>query len=167
MAHPSCSPSLHLQALIASGEYSSVYAARRSGSNETIALKVYNRDRVRSSSECLRRALREKHAMEMLARMPHPFVTSYRFACSDDDHLYLGMEQVGGGDLLTILETKGPLAPKDARVYAGELCLALGTQSALSPLPHIPTLAIPALSHPLACPIAQDTCTRWTSCTAT
>ena len=117
---------LTIQTLVANGGYSSVYTATRQGNNAIFALKVYDRTRCRQSPDMLRRAVREKHALELVAMLPHPFLVGYQCSYVDDQHVYLVMEQVGGGDLFNVLQTRGPLQAADARCHLAEVCLALG-----------------------------------------
>ena len=117
---------IRLQRLVSSGDLSSVFVARRNNDDDAVVVKCYNRDIVRTSQERLQRVLRERHALEMAALLPHPFVVGFRFAHVDPTFVYLGMENVGGGDLFSLMHTRGPFAPAQVRLYAAELCLALG-----------------------------------------
>jgi len=118
---------LQYVSLISTGERCSIFLARRPGHGaQTVAVKVYPRDRASSPQRDALRVLRERHSLERVTRDAHPFIVSYRFAYMDDRRLFLGMDLCGGGDLYSVLQSRGPLSPSNARCYAGELCLALG-----------------------------------------
>ena len=122
MAHST----LRLHGLLCSGEFSSLFLAQRNDDHEITVAKCFNRACVRRNPEMLRRILREKWVMETLCRLPHPFIVGHRYAHIDHDTVFLGMENVGGGDIFSLLQKRGPFSPEQVRCYAGELCLALG-----------------------------------------
>ena len=123
---PSTVAQLRLHALISSGEYSSLFMAQRDNEGEIVVVKRFSREGIQETPEGLRRVLREKWAMQTLSQLPHPFVVRYRFAHVDPMSVFLGMEHVGGGDLFSELQRRGPFAPAQARCYAAEIALALG-----------------------------------------
>ena len=74
---------IRLQRLVSSGDLSSVFVAQRNNDDDAVVVNCYNRDIVRTSQERLQRVLRERHALEMAALLPHPFVVGFRFAHVD------------------------------------------------------------------------------------
>ena len=60
-----------------------------------------------------------------MARKQHPYIVSLKQSFQDELHLYLVMDYVGGGDLFALLEKRGRFHESWARVYAGEIALAL------------------------------------------
>ena len=117
---------LRLHGLISSGEFSTLFLAQRNTDTEIVVVKCFDRSFIRRSPEAVMRVVREKWAMETLARLPHPCIVANRFAHIDDGFVFLGMENVGGGDVCTELQRTGPFPPERVRVYAAEICMALG-----------------------------------------
>ena len=75
-----------------------------------------------------RRCLRERFTLDAVRRLPHPFIVQLSWAAQDDDgqFLLLAMDQAGAGDLLALIERRGPLTPRETRFYLSEVALALG-----------------------------------------
>ena len=63
--------------------------------------------------------------LQEMARKQHPYIVSLHQSFQDDLHLYLVMDFVGGGDLFALLEKRGQFHESWARVYVGEIALAL------------------------------------------
>ena len=62
-----------------------------------------------------------------MALLPHPFIIRHLYSAQNGTFLFLGMENVGGGDVFTLLQQRGPLAPELASNLRGRgLPLALG-----------------------------------------
>ena len=118
--------SLRLHGLVRNGEYSSIFLAQRNKEAGVVVVKSFNRAFVRQRPEVLRRVLREKWALETLGRLPHPFIVAKCFSHIDNRSVFLGMENVGGGDMFTVLQSRGAFRPRQALSYMGEICLALG-----------------------------------------
>ena len=116
---------LELQALIAMGDFSTLFLAHRARDADLSAVKCFSREQVRANA-LSRRVQGEKSALALVAHLPHPFVLRYLYTHYDAEKLYLGMEYVGGCDLFTLVQNKGPLTPNWTRMYAAEMCLALG-----------------------------------------
>jgi serine/threonine protein kinase len=60
----------------------------------------------------------------VLLKVSHPFVIQLHFAFQTSRMLYLGLEYMSGGDLFERL-SEGGVPIEDARIYIGELALAL------------------------------------------
>ena len=83
--------------------------ATRNGDGEIVVVKAFDRSFIEQvqNRNSLVRVLREKHVMQTVARLPHPFLVSIRFSCIDPDCACIGMENVGGGDLYALLQRRG------------------------------------------------------------
>ena len=118
---------LFLHGLISSGDFSSVFlAGKADDSSVPVVIKCFTRSLVTQNADSLTRVWREQHSLASLAVKPHPFVVRHLFSHVDDTFLFLGMENVGGGDMFTLLQRMGPLPPEFAKVYTAEMVLALG-----------------------------------------
>ena len=104
---------------------------RRHADPVSSAIKIYPRGAAQDTRRTCLRVLREKHALLWMAKLPHPFIVGFRFSCVDRHRLFLGMEQAGGGDLYTLIQTHGPQPHAELMCYTGELCLAVGHMHAL------------------------------------
>lgn len=54
-----------------------------------------------------------------------PWVVELKFSFQDDKYLYLVMEYLAGGDLMTLLMKKDILSEDEAKFYIAELILAV------------------------------------------
>ena len=118
------SPSLHLQGLLDMGEFGTIYLCATG--DELSAVKCFSRARAGEDEQRARHVQREKHILKLVSRLPHPFILHFRFVRFDNEHMFLGMEYIHGCSVFTLLQSRGSLSPDWARVYAAEVCLALG-----------------------------------------
>jgi serine/threonine protein kinase len=94
-----------LQERLGEGGMGEVYKARDTRSEQTVALKVINRERL-TSSTAVERFLREVKAVSQLS---HPnIVNAYDSGRVGDVH-YFAMEYVAGLDLARMVKDRGPL----------------------------------------------------------
>eukprot|EP00962_Isochrysis_galbana_P008438 scaffold2325_cov105-Isochrysis_galbana.AAC.7 len=63
--------------------------------------------------------------LQEMADKRHPYIVSLQHSFQDDQHLYLVMDFIGGGDLFSLIEKKGRLPEAWARIYSAEIALAL------------------------------------------
>ena len=118
------SPSILLQGIIASGEFSAVYLCATN--KALMVVKCFERARVSADKSLVRRVQNEKYILSLVSQLPHPFIVQLRFTHFDTDQMFLGMDYVAGCDAFTLLHHKGSLSPDWTRLYAAEVCLALG-----------------------------------------
>lgn len=74
--------------------------------------------------EQINHAWSERH---VLVAADHPFVCQLCFAFQNKDYLYLVMEFLPGGDLMTLLIDRDVLSEQDARFYIAEMVVAIDT----------------------------------------
>jgi serine/threonine protein kinase len=79
--------------------------------------------------------------------VPHTNLVGYEGSLLTDEAAVLCIENVGGGDLFTLLERRGPFAPEQARIYIGEICLALGHLHSLDIIHRDVTVRTRATTH--------------------
>ena len=161
-----------LERLVHLGAFNSVFLARRrNGDDRLLVAKLYNRTDIQSQPDLAKRVLNERRILEVVSKAPHAFLVGFEGALLTTDAACLCMEAVGYLDLFTLLdETHGPFAPEHARVYIGEITLALGHLHAFDIIhrnvkvrteaPHGPRVlacgAVPSAVSREAC----DGCTR-------
>ncbi|XP_042389195.1 serine/threonine-protein kinase tricornered-like [Zingiber officinale] len=78
-------------------------------------------------SEMLRRGQVEhvKAERNLLAEVDSPYIVKLYFSFQDDEYLYLIMEYLPGGDMMTLLMRKDTLTDNEARFYIAETVLAI------------------------------------------
>jgi serine/threonine kinase 38 len=62
---------------------------------------------------------------EVLSLSNNPWVVDLKCSFQDENYLYLVMEYLPGGDLMTLLMTRDILSENDSRFYAAQLVLAI------------------------------------------
>ena len=93
---------------------------------ELLAMKVVQKEHLLlRGHSTVSQAITEKQILQEMASKPHPFVVSLHYAFQTEDSLYLLMDFVGGGDLFSLMESKGALPEPHVVVYTAELVLAL------------------------------------------
>lgn len=57
---------------------------------------------------------------DILSKAKYEWIVDLKYSFTDDDHLYLVMEYLGGGDLMTLLMKRDILTEEEARFYMAE-----------------------------------------------
>jgi serine/threonine protein kinase len=122
---------LTIDNLIHVGTNSSIFQGRRHDDHQFLVTKLYDRTRINSQPELADRLLNERRLLEAASKEPHAFIVGFKCALVTAQAVCICMENVGGGDLFTLLERHGPFAPEHARIYVGEVALAVGHLHAL------------------------------------
>jgi serine/threonine protein kinase len=88
--------------------------------------KVYAMKKLKKS-EMLRRGQVEHVKVErnLLAKVDNNCIVKLYCSFQDDEHLYLIMEYLPGGDMMTLLMRKDTLKEDEARFYVGQTVLAI------------------------------------------
>jgi serine/threonine protein kinase len=110
-----------LLSLLGTGTFANVFAARRVGSTERIALKV-SKDPVQSEATALR-ALREIRILGSLAN-PH-VVHIFDHGLGADERWYMVMELLEGGSMATQHDFDTPMEAREAVRLIHQACLGL------------------------------------------
>jgi serine/threonine protein kinase len=66
-----------------------------------------------------------KAERDALSIVQSPFIVTLFYSFQDDDYLYLVMEYLPGGDIMTLLIRKDILSEEEVRFYIAETVLAL------------------------------------------
>lgn len=66
-----------------------------------------------------------KAERNVLAEVDSPCIVKLYYSFQDDDYLYLVMEYLPGGDMMTLLMRKDTLSEREARFYVGQAVLAI------------------------------------------
>ena len=68
-----------------------------------------------------------KAERDVLVRARNPWIVDLKYSFQDEKHLYLIMEFLAGGDLMTLLMRKDILSEDESRFYIAETILSIET----------------------------------------
>ena len=69
--------------------------------------------------------LHVKAEQEVLSKSDCPWIVELKYSFQDDDYLYLVMEFLPGGDLMSLLMAKDILPEEQAKLYTAQMVLAI------------------------------------------
>jgi tRNA A-37 threonylcarbamoyl transferase component Bud32 len=110
-----------LEEKIGEGAFASVWRARHTVANRSVAIKLIEKSGVDSASE----RTRMQREIALLKRMRHPFIAEFFWVTEDTDYHYLVMELAPHGNLLSYINSRGRLSEELARRYFTELIAVL------------------------------------------
>uniref|UniRef100_A0A0E0A1H6 non-specific serine/threonine protein kinase n=1 Tax=Oryza glumipatula TaxID=40148 RepID=A0A0E0A1H6_9ORYZ len=110
-----------LLTIIGRGAFGEVRLCREKASKNVYAMKKLKK------SEMLRRGQVEhvKAERNLLAEVDSAFIVKLYYSFQDEEYLYLIMEYLPGGDMMTLLMRKDTLTEDEARFYIAETVLAI------------------------------------------
>ena len=108
-------------AVLGRGGYGKVLLVQHTGTRALYAMKTLKKSAVIRRKQ-VGRTMVEKLILE---RVAHPFIVNLVFSFQTRKKLYMVMEYVMGGDLFTLLSTRGLASEPRARLYMAEMILAL------------------------------------------
>jgi len=107
--------------VIGRGAYGKVLQVAHATTGLVYAMKVYSKSFLAEKDQ-LGYTISEK---KIMARLRHPFIVSLRFAFQTRTRLFLLSDYCGGGELFRMFHKRGLLMEDEARVYLGEIVLAI------------------------------------------
>lgn len=107
--------------IIGRGAFGEVRIVREKTTNKIMAMKKLKK------AEMLRRGQVEhvKAERNVLAEVHNPYIVKLFYSFQDEEHLYLVMEYLPGGDVMTLLMRKDILSEEETRFYMAETVLAI------------------------------------------
>ncbi|KAG6537911.1 hypothetical protein ZIOFF_003014 [Zingiber officinale] len=110
-----------LLTIIGRGAFGEVRICKEKTTGHVYAMKKLKK------SEMLRRGQVEhvKAERNLLAEVDSAYIVKLYFSFQDDEYLYLIMEYLPGGDMMTLLMRKDTLTEDEARFYVAETVLAI------------------------------------------
>jgi hypothetical protein len=115
------------------GAFGRVLLAEAKTDCKLYALKIISKKNMRSSDRRQAKAERDiLHCMTLKA--PHPFTSGLKFAFQSENHLYLGMDYIPGGNLRELIKRFKYLPEDWVIFYATELILAISHLHSLNVL---------------------------------
>ncbi|KAI9252421.1 kinase-like domain-containing protein [Phascolomyces articulosus] len=112
----------YLIRVIGKGAFGKVHQVQHKRTLHEYALKCINKSRcveVRAANNMVAER-------RLLERIEYPLVVNLRYAFQDDDHLFMALDLMLGGDLRFQLERLGKLTEMQARFYVAQISLSLG-----------------------------------------
>ena len=107
--------------VIGVGSFGTVKLTRDNHTGAAFAVKEIAKARLPRPKD-IAKFVSEKTILESIK---HPLVVDYYGTCQDAKKLYLVMEFVQGGELLSLLDTRGTLTVEETRFYAAEIAAGL------------------------------------------
>eukprot|EP00798_Chlamydomonas_sp_ICE-L_P021216 gene21216-28126_t len=107
--------------IIGRGAFGEVRIVKERTTGKILAMKKLKK------SEMLRRGQVEhvKAERNVLAEVHSPFVVKLFYSFQDEQYLYLAMEYLAGGDMMTLLMRKDILSEEDTRFYMAESVMGI------------------------------------------
>lgn len=109
--------------MIGRGAFGEVFLVRHRASGAHYAMKKLPKKKMMDKGTA-NHAWSERH---VLVAANHPFVCNLCFAFQSNDHLYLVMEYLAGGDLMNLLIARDTLTEEESRFYVAEMVVAIDT----------------------------------------
>ena len=107
--------------IIGKGAFGEVRVVRYKPTGEIFAMKKLNKTEMLYKNQ----VQHVKAERNVLANIENPWIVELRFSFQDEKNLYLVMEYLGGGDLMTLLIRKNILTEAEAKFYVAECILAI------------------------------------------
>ena len=107
--------------IIGQGAFGEVRVCKYIPTNDIVAIKKMKKLEMHEKNQILHvRAERE-----VLSQAKNDWIVNLKFSFQDNKYLYLGMEYLPGGDLMSLLMDRDILPELDAKFYAAELVLCI------------------------------------------
>lgn len=108
-------------AIIGRGAFGEVRVCRWKETNEIVAMKKMNK----SEMEYKNQVAHVRAERDILATAANPWIVELKCSFQDDKYLYLVMEYLPGGDLMTLLMKRDILTEEESKFYMAEAVILL------------------------------------------
>jgi serine/threonine kinase 38 len=109
--------------VIGKGAFGEVRVVRHKASGEVMALKKLSKNEMVYKNQ----VAHVRAERDVLATGSMPWTVELKYSFQDERHLYLAMEYLQGGDLMTLLMRKDILTEADSRFYIAEIIEAVSS----------------------------------------
>ena len=106
---------------ISKGAFGSVFLSRKTNTNDIFAIKIMKKDEM-VGKNMVNHVLAERKVLSVLSS---EFIVRMFYAFQSQNHLYLVMEYLCGGDLSSLLSSLGSFSTEMTLQYSAEIALAL------------------------------------------
>ena len=107
--------------IIGKGAFGEVRICKYIPTGDVVAIKKMKKDEMHKKNQ----VLHVRAERDVLSQAKNQWIVELKFSFQDQKFLYLGMEYLPGGDLMTLLMARDILPEEDAKFYAAEMVLAI------------------------------------------
>ena len=107
--------------IIGKGAFGEVRVCRHIPTDDIIAIKKMRKDEMHKKNQ----VLHVRAERDVLSEAKNEWIVTLKFSFQDTKFLYLGMEFLAGGDLMSLLMARDILPEEEAKFYAAEMVLAI------------------------------------------
>lgn len=107
--------------IIGKGAFGEVRVCKYLPTGDIVAIKKMKKEEMHKKKQILH----VRAEKDVLSEAKNPWIVDLKFSFQDQKYLYLGMEFLPGGDLMSLLMEKDILPEQDAKFYAVELVLSI------------------------------------------
>jgi ribosomal protein S6 kinase alpha-5 len=121
-----CQSDFELLQVLGTGAYGKVFLVRKirgSNSGKLFAMKILKKAYVTRKRKTAEHTVTERDVLEAIR--DSPFLATLHYAFQTDTKLHLIMDYVCGGEMFTHLHERGKFTEDEARIYIGEIVVAL------------------------------------------
>ena len=107
--------------IIGKGAFGEVRVCRYIPNNTIVAIKKMKKEEMHKKNQ----VLHVRAERDVLSEAKNEWIVDLKFSFQDQNFLYLGMEFLPGGDLMSLLMAKDILPEQEAKFYAAEIVMAI------------------------------------------
>ena len=107
--------------IIGKGAFGEVRVCRYIPNGSIVAIKKMKKEEMHKKNQ----VLHVRAERDVLSEAKNEWIVDLKFSFQDQNFLYLGMEFLPGGDLMSLLMARDILPENDAKFYAAEIVLAI------------------------------------------
>ena len=107
--------------IIGKGAFGEVRICKYIPTGDVVAIKKMKKEEMHKKNQ----VLHVRAERDVLSQAKNQWIVDLKFSFQDQKFLYLGMEYLPGGDLMTLLMARDILPEEDAKFYAAEMVLAI------------------------------------------
>lgn len=108
-------------AIIGKGAFGEVRVCRHKQTGEIVAIKKMKKEEMHKKNQ----VLHVRAERDVLSEARNPWIVELKYSFQDDTYLYLAMEYLPGGDLMSLLMKKDILTEHEARFYISQLVISI------------------------------------------
>ena len=107
--------------IIGKGAFGEVRVCKYLPNGDIVAIKKMKKEEMHKKNQ----VLHVRAERDVLSEAKNEWIVDLKFSFQDQHYLYLGMEFLPGGDLMSLLMARDILPENDAKFYAAEIVLAI------------------------------------------
>ena len=107
--------------IIGKGAFGEVRVCRYIPNNTIVAIKKMKKEEMHKKNQ----VLHVRAERDVLSEAKNEWIVDLKFSFQDQNYLYLGMEFLPGGDLMSLLMAKDILPEQEAKFYAAEIVMTI------------------------------------------